>query len=73
MANYCLIYKHQLQLHHHYTQRLREKMTNDFAGQSCLLKGSPPNYFNTLRNESKSSAKGKNLIIHEDKIFEQPL
>lgn len=75
LANNCLIYKHQFQLHHRGTHAfLWETMTNYSSGQSFLLKGSPPNYFNTffrewIRKKKKTFWEEKNPFGQQ---FEQP-
>lgn len=72
-GNYCLIYKHQFQLHHHDTWAWWEKMTNYSAGQSFLLKGNPPKNVNTSGHVSKHLSEKlhiwKNVKIHLDNFF----
>lgn len=75
-GNYCLIYKHQFQLHHHDTWAWWEKMTNYSAGHSILLKGNPPKNVSTSGHKHLSEKLHiwKNVKIHLDNFFfKQPL
>lgn len=70
-ANYCLIYKHQFQLHHHDTRALWERENDKLTllDNHFCWKAVHQNRFNTWNSSTKKKTLSKALLKEE---FENP-